>query len=157
MLKLFLGCLLPIVAHATDLPDPHITPGATDSAVTQENIQDTICVKGYTKTIRPPAYVTNKLKKHQIRQYGFQDTNKDHYEEDHLISLNIGGAGSDPNNLWPQTKLSYWNAMKKDTLERAMNTLVCNGDVRLEDAQREMAGNWIEAYKTYVQSKHPKR
>jgi hypothetical protein len=30
-----------------------MTPGARNGAVTQENIQETICVRGYTKTIRP--------------------------------------------------------------------------------------------------------
>jgi hypothetical protein len=51
------------VARAGDLPDPRITPGAIDTSITQENIHQTVCVKGYTKTVRPPAYYTNGLKK----------------------------------------------------------------------------------------------
>ena len=43
------------LAIAGDLPDPNLTPGALNTSITQENIQSTICVKVYTKTIRPPA------------------------------------------------------------------------------------------------------
>jgi hypothetical protein len=35
------------------LPDSKCTPGSTNAAVTQNNIKDTICVRGYTKTVRP--------------------------------------------------------------------------------------------------------
>jgi hypothetical protein len=52
---------------ASDLPNPNLTPGAIDPAIAQENIQSTVCVKGYTKTVRPGAHYTNKLKKKQIR------------------------------------------------------------------------------------------
>ncbi|MGZ8261675.1 MAG: hypothetical protein ACXWTU_01780 [Methylotenera sp.] len=42
---------LPLAVFAGDLPNQRMTPGALDSSVTQANIQETICVKGYTKTI----------------------------------------------------------------------------------------------------------
>lgn len=51
---------------ASDLPDSAITPGAINPDITQENIRQTVCVKGFTKTIRPPAYFTNKLPKLDI-------------------------------------------------------------------------------------------
>lgn len=38
---------------AGELPAIDTTPGAINPAVTQANIHETICVKGYTKTIRP--------------------------------------------------------------------------------------------------------
>src|SRR3989338_6405173 len=40
------------------LPDHACTPGAINPAVTQSNIHETICRKGFTKTIRPPQSVT---------------------------------------------------------------------------------------------------
>jgi hypothetical protein len=141
---------LPATVIAGDLPDPRITPGAIDPSVTQANIQQTICVKGYTKTVRPPTNYTNKLKKYQIRQYGYLDTNPKHYEEDHFIPLNIGGAPDDQRNLWPQPKNSEWDADKKDVLEFKIYKLVCSGEVPLDVARREMATNWIRAYKKYV-------
>jgi len=147
---LVLMVLLPSLAFAGDLPDPRITPGAIDGAVTQSNIHETVCVKGYTKTVRPPQNFTNKLKKYQIRQYGYQDTNTRDYEEDHLIPLNIGGSPNDPHNLWPEPKTSEWNAAKKDELEFKLYKLVCHDKVPLDEARNAMATDWIKAYKKYV-------
>ena len=138
------------VAFAGDLPDHRATPGATNPDVTQANIRQTVCVKGFTKTIRPPASYTNKLKKQQIRQYGYDDTNPRDYEEDHLIALSIGGAPQDERNLWPQPRKSEWNAEKKDQLEFVMYKLVCAGEIGLAEAQRAMATDWIAAWKKYV-------
>ena len=139
------------LAIAGDLPDPNLTPGALNTSITQENIQSTICVKGYTKTIRPPANYTNKLKKLQIIEYGYADTNPQHYEEDHLIPLSIGGSPNDPKNLWPQPRISEWNAQKKDILELKLYKLVCNGTVSLDEARQAISRNWILANKYYMQ------
>ena len=68
-------------------PDPVLTPGATNPAVTQATIGTTICLPGWTATIRPPASYTTRLKTQQIVAYGYADTRTADYEEDHLISL----------------------------------------------------------------------
>lgn len=136
---------------ASDLPDRKLTPGAIDSSVTQDNIQDTICVKGYPKTVRPPASYTNRLKKQQIREYGYADGNPKHYEEDHLIPLEIGGNPRDSLNLWPEPWLSEWNAKKKDKLENKLHRMVCDGEITLKAAQDAIATDWVAAYKKYVE------
>lgn len=137
-------------AVASDLPDIKLTPGAIDSSITEDNIQKTICVRGYTKTVRPPAYYTNALKKKQMAAYGYSDVDPRHYEEDHLIPLSIGGNPSDPLNLWPQPRISEWNAEKKDILEFKLYKLVCDGTVSLDEARRDISSNWIETYKRFV-------
>ncbi len=110
------------------LPNPAWQPGALNPDVTQGSIQTTICVSGYTSKIRPPVSYTDKLKVQQIQQYGYTDTNPADYEEDHLISLEIGGDPKDPKNLWPQPRhATPYNASTKDTLE---NTLKQNGMFR---------------------------
>ena len=152
LLPASLALVLSFPAWASDLPDPSLTPGAINFNVTQGNIQQTVCVKGYTKTIRPPAHFTNKLKKRQMREYGYADRNPKHYEEDHLIALSIGGASDDSRNLWPEPRNSEWNAKKKDRLEFVLYKMVCNQEISLTEAQQEMATNWIEAWKRYVPS-----
>ena len=147
---LFVLFTLSSQALAGDLPDSMLTPGAIDSSITQDNINKTICVRGYTKTVRPPAYYTNALKKKQMAAYGYSDVDPRHYEEDHLIPLSIGGNPSDPLNLWPQPRISEWNAEKKDILELKLYKLVCDGTVSLDEARREISSNWIETYKRYV-------
>lgn len=152
LLPITLALATSLPAWASDLPDPSMTPGATNIEVTQENIYQTVCVKEYTRTIRPPAHFTNKLKKRQIREYGYADRNPKHYEEDHLIALSIGGAPHDSHNLWPEPRNSEWNAKKKDRLEFVLYKMVCNREISLVEAQHEMATNWIEAWKRYVPS-----
>jgi hypothetical protein len=121
------------------LPDPHCTPGVTSSLVTQENIGATICVRGYTKTVRPPASYTGALKRKQIKQYGYSDTNPKHYEEDHLISLELGGAPTDPRNLWPERGAS---PNPKDRIENQLHAAVCSRQMNLADAQNLIGTDW---------------
>lgn len=138
------------LAIAGDLPNKALTPGTIDPSISQSNIQTTICVRGYTKTIRPPSYFTNRLKKKQMHDYGYADHNPAYFEEDHLIPLSIGGNPSDPANLWPQPRMSEWNAEKKDILEFKLYKLVCEGALSLNDARHQISADWIEAYKRYV-------
>jgi hypothetical protein len=148
----FRSCCLPGSApvFAADLPNPSLTLGATNPEVNQGNIDQTICIRGYTKTIRPPAYYTNRLKKEQLAQYGYADRNPKHYEEDHLIPLEIGGNPTDVHNLWPEPRNSQYSAGEKDKLENRLHELVCAHQLPLVRAQREIATNWVAAYKEYV-------
>jgi hypothetical protein len=133
-------------------PDPSLTPGALNPAVTQANIHSTVCVSGWTATIRPPTSYTNKLKAQQIVQYGYTATAASLYEEDHLISLQLGGSPTDPRNLWPEPyTVSFQNgqpagARTKDTFETALKKKVCAGTMTLVEAQREIGVHWVHAY-----------
>jgi hypothetical protein len=89
-----------------DLPDAAATPGKINPVVTQGNIKPTICTSGWTKTIRPPASYTTKLKLQQLNSGPYKSNlGPAAFEEDHLISLEIGGYPTDQKNLWPQ----LWN------------------------------------------------
>ncbi len=136
----------------SSLPDPSLTPGAINPAVTQENIAQTICVPGWTRTVRPPREFTSQLKHEQIRAAGFGDRRLSHYEEDHLVPLGVGGAPSDPRNLWPEPRqpADNWGADRKDALEYQLNRLVCASQLSLAEAQRAIATDWIAAYRRYV-------
>jgi hypothetical protein len=99
--------------------------------VTQANVASTICVRGWTKTIRPPTSYTNELKVKQMREYGVGGSRAD-YQEDHLISLELGGHPTDPRNLWPEP---YPRASEVDSIENDLNAKVCSGALSLEEAQ----------------------
>ena len=144
--------LFSLSCWAGDLPNPLLTPGALNADVNQGNIKTTVCVKGWTKTVRPPAYYTNKLKKEQLIQYRYVDQNPKDYEEDHLIPLALGGNPTNPNNLWPQPRKSEWNAERKDQLEFVLYRMVCLGEIGLDEARRQISENWITAYKNFVPS-----
>ncbi len=130
------------------LPDPDLTPGAFNPAITQENIHETICSRGWTRTIRPPAQVTNRLKRAQMRIYGLAGQRMRDYEEDHLIPLELGGAPEDPQNLWPQPRDGQWTAADKDKLEAALRRAVCKGKLSLREAQDMISANWVDAFQT---------
>jgi hypothetical protein len=73
-----------------------------------------------------------------------------HFEIDHLISLELGGADV-AENLWPESyDTTPWNAHTKDKLEDRLHALVCAGKLPIEQAQREIAADWIAAYEKYI-------
>lgn len=134
---------LPSYCHTDGvLPDPKCTPGSIDPNVTQDNIMQTICHAGYTKTVRPPASITNALKLQQMTLYRYTDTNPRDYEEDHLISLELGGAPSDSANLWPEPGSS---PNPKDRIENLCHKKICDGVMLLSVAQQQIAKNWQTA------------
>jgi hypothetical protein len=120
--------------------------------VTTENLAITICKSGWTAKIRPPTAYTSALKLAQIVEYGYSDRSPSHYEEDHLVPLELGGAPRDPANLWPEpndvtlSDGTEVGSSAKDHLENSLNAAVCAGATRLGDAQRLIAGDWIAAW-----------
>jgi hypothetical protein len=141
----------PLTATATSchstggLPDPRCTPGVADPRVTQDNIYSTICVSGYTATVRPPSTFTDSLKAQQITEYGYADTDVADYEEDHLIPLELGGHPTDRKNLWPEPRGGAESAADKDRVETALNKRVCAGTTTLAAAQSAIASDWQTA------------
>jgi hypothetical protein len=125
------------------LPDPQCAPGEIDPSVTQNNITTTICHSGYTETVRPPVSYTNTLKRQQITDYGYQDISMKDYEEDHFISLELGGSPKDPKNLWPEPHPSF---NEKDKVENYLHSEVCSGKLSLAQAQQEIVKNWYAIY-----------
>ncbi len=109
-----------------------LTPGVLNPAVTQATIRSTICTPGWTRTVRPPVSYTNALKVRQLA--------RDHlhgalsaFQEDHLISLELGGNPTDPRNLWPEP---YPRAAEVDRIENQLNHSVCTGALTLAEAQQ---------------------
>jgi hypothetical protein len=53
--------------------------------------------------------------------------------------------------LWPQSMSTQpWNSDVKNELEDRLHKLVCDGSMSLEQAQREIATDWIAAYLKHV-------
>ncbi|MBZ5661467.1 MAG: hypothetical protein LAO08_13760 [Acidobacteriia bacterium] len=142
------------VGPADIYPDPARTPGAVNPDITQENIRETICNPRWsTKSIRPEASYTNRLKVRQINEYGYADSKLRDYEEDHFIPLELGGNPTNPKNLWPEpfeTSIADGGAHAKDRVENYLHAEVCSGSLTLEQAQREIADDWYRVYSTSV-------
>ena len=142
------GCPKPPGPHACHFrdgaQDQRCTPGVLNPAVRQSTIDTTICKSGWTSTVRPPTSYTTPLKLRLMEAYGVGGKSPSGYELDHLISLELGGAPSDPRNLWPE---SHHNAFDKDGLENSLNHKLCVGQISLAKAQRR-----IVKWPSYVSS-----
>jgi len=125
------------------LPDPHCTPGAADPRVTPADIHRTICGRGYTRTVRPLEAITEPEKRASLAAYGDHGS-LGRYEYDHLIPLELGGAPNDPRDLWPEPGPS---PNPKDRLEDELRLQVCRGSLSLASARRQIARNWVTAYR----------
>jgi hypothetical protein len=118
---------------------PPQTPGALDPQVTEANIQQTICVPGYTRTVRPPVRITNKIKRELMQEYGLAGSPSD-YELDHIVPLELGGCGDCLTNLWMEP---LDDARKKDRVENYLRREVCQNRIRLEQAQKQIIDDWV--------------
>src|SRR5437879_674268 len=76
------------------LPSPMLTPGVLNPQVTPRTIRSTICVRGWTATVRPPPSYTSALKVRQLHDFALPGP-ASAYQEDHLISLELGGDPTD--------------------------------------------------------------
>jgi hypothetical protein len=129
------GCLASPARHVVRA-SWRLTPGVLNPDVTQATVGSTVCKHGWTRTVRPPVSYTNALKAKGLRAYRLRGP-PSAYQEDHLISLELGGDPVDPRNLWPEP---YPRAAEVDAIENELNRKVCSGELSLADAQeRESA------------------
>jgi hypothetical protein len=138
------------------LPDPRCTPGATNPAVSQATIAQTICVPGWSERVRPPESVTEPQKRRELAAYGYYDGRElGRYELDHLIPISLGGATDSLRNLWPEPDYPHvaagsYDRNPKDRLEYRLYSLVCDRRLSLGAARRQIARDWVASYRRYV-------
>lgn len=124
------------------IPDHNLTPGATRAVSLEE-----VCSMEHEEVIKD---VSAELRQQVFAEYGIANVHADDYEVDYLIAPGLGGV-DDIHNLWPQPyRVPTWNARAKDALEERLHQLVCARRLDLPTAQREIATDWIAAYKKYV-------
>ena len=146
------ACGAAVYTADSGLPNTKVTPGAVNPNVTQANIRTTICVSGWTATVRPPVSYTNKLKFDQLNS-GYNlggDLNMKDYEEDHIVPLEVGGNPTSPLNLFPEPRRIKLSAYVKDQLENRIHRLVCSGELTLKAGQAVFLTNWEKGYSKYV-------
>jgi hypothetical protein len=103
---------------------------------------DEICKSGYAKGVRD---VPADEKQQIYAEYDVVIRTPGEYEVDHLISLELGGSNGIA-NLWPEPAEPRPGYHEKDMVENYLHDQVCSGRMRLEDAQRQIATNWLAVY-----------
>jgi len=135
----------PVNDLAISTPNTALTPGATILLG-----RSAVCSQANVKNKDVPASIQRMV----FEEYGLAKARARAYEVDYLVTPALGGS-DDIRNLWPHSYSSLWNARVKDALEDRLRDMVCDGRLELADAQREIAGNWIEAYKKYFHTDRP--
>lgn len=120
------------------LPDKDCTPGAVINEATKEQI----CVSGYSQSVRN---VSEKTKNEVFASYNITSHPTGTYEVDHLVSLELGGS-NDISNLWPEPANPKPGFREKDKVENYLHKQVCDGNISLGDAQKEIANNWLSVF-----------
>jgi hypothetical protein len=134
--------------EAAALPIHALTPGAVGAV----NL-DALCAG---RTVEKPS-VAAAVRDAVLRGYRMEHVTAREYELDYLITPELGGI-PDPRNLWPERYATrVWNARVKDDLEALLPRLICRGQLDLATAQRDIAENWIAAYKKYFKTDRPIR
>jgi hypothetical protein len=125
------------------LPDPGCTPGTRYRLVDKRRV----CTPGYAESVRN---VPESRKDAVYRAYGMRrHFNGRNGEMDRLVSLELGGTNAKA-NLFPEAASPAPGSHEKDRLENRLHALVCSGQISLRRAQREIATDWIKAYRVYV-------
>jgi hypothetical protein len=129
------------------IPDRSLTPGATRMVSFSE-----VCSMSHEEVVKA---VPNSLRQRVFAEYGIENARAGDYEIDYLIAPGLGGA-DDIHNLWPEPyRPDAWNAYAKDALEERLHQMVCAHAIDLPTAQREIATDWIAAYKKYFHTDRP--
>ncbi|HEY1657537.1 MAG TPA: hypothetical protein VGG14_04280 [Candidatus Sulfotelmatobacter sp.] len=127
-------------------PDLQLTPGATVPIT-----ESAVCGGGEPRVPVIPTSLQQKV----FERYGVNQPRDGEYEVDYLITPELGGA-TDIRNLWPEPYHdAVWNAHVKDQLEDRLHAMVCGGQVDLATAQRDIASDWIAAYRKYFHTDTP--
>lgn len=134
--------------QAASLPDPALTPGMVLAMDAQR-----LCARPTGE--RLPHSIGPALARAVFQKYRIGRPTSGAYEVDYLITPDLGGA-HDVRNLWPQPyDNGVWNARVKDALEDRLRELVCAGKLDLQTAQRELATDWIAAYRRHFGRQEP--
>src|SRR6266446_6249105 len=131
--------------------------GALNPVVRQETIDQTICVPGYAKGVRPATSYTNGVKQMLFQRTHMNPALAQYYELDHIIPLALGGHPRKLDNLELQLREGKNGAKRKDRLEVKLQCLVCSEQVKLATAQREILEDWQAAYHKYARVKCRRR
>lgn len=160
LIAALLGLMATVVGFPPALADSiGSAPLATIQAVPQEvlnpdvrqdTIRQTICISGYTASVRPSTTYTNGVKLKLMRQQGLPASAAPEFELDHRIPLALGGHPRNLQNLALQRWEGVDGAKAKDRLERRLQRLVCTEKLPLDEARRAIYADWQGAFQAYV-------
>jgi hypothetical protein len=154
---LSLGYLLATVlagcSTASVAPTPLYPHGAVNPSITQANIAQTICISGWTATVRPAVSYTNQVKHNLLQEKGLPDSDAGKFELDHYIPLALGGDPRSIDNLW----LQPWGRRARSKEEGSLGAKVASFGMRgIADTGTGTRGNITGLVSSLREVCHPK-
>ncbi len=168
----------PSLIPVTPRPSPVVSPSASpvgdiclqggvtlcvlNPDVTPATIHSTVCVSGWTGTIRPPASYTDALKVQQLAQFAGQHPGDPQWsvsgtEEDHRLSLDLGGDPRDVMNLSPEVHRSSTVKDKDEGSLGGSGRAFCAAGLAPDEAwtalqakREELISKWLGAFPAYL-------
>lgn len=134
----YCGAFFAVALYSDALAEPL----PLNPAVTQETINQTICVHGWTKTVRPPVSYTGSVKRQMMAEIGVPPEGEEDITLDHRIPIVLGGSPGDRRNFMLQPDDE---SKDKDRVEVCLARTVCAGKVTLTEAQTAIWSNWRTA------------
>lgn len=134
VLAVALGACAPAGGGAVAPPSAagEVPAGMLNPAVTDATVATTICMAGYSKTIRPASSYTESLRARLLAAYGLAPGTE--VELDHVVSLAAGGAPRLP-NIYPEL---IAQAKADDVVENRVHSFICSGRLTLAAGQRQL-------------------
>ena len=118
-------------------------PEGTRTAVTQNNIKNTICNKEWSKSQAVPF---SELRKSAIGT----GVNKTKTHTPMLaVPVILGGTLDNSAAIWVK-KTGKYSVKHRVLLERTLNTMVCSNTMTLADARAVFSGEWTEYYDSHI-------
>lgn len=122
-----------------------------DSAVTPENVQQTICRIGYTASATPPDAWSSAAMRRLLLRGGTELAVSGTYVLDRVVPISLGGHATQEANLQLLELSGNRSAPRKRALERRLHQLVCAGKLGLREAQSALYPDWAPAYGRYIE------
>lgn len=120
-------------------------PGAIDPAITQSNLDSTICDPAFlTRVATSPSWKADMRRRMAEQTYRGQDPTL--FELDQLVPVKLGGARLNPQNLWLQPWSGPTGAWNKNRIEDELHQQVCARQMPLKTAQQLIARDWQQVF-----------
>ena len=120
-------------------------PGAIDPAITQANLDSTICDPAFlTRAALAPSWKAEMRRRMVDQTYRGQDPAL--FELDQLVPIKLGGARMTAQNLWLQPWSGPTGAWNKNRIEDELHRQVCARQIPLNTAQQLIARDWKQVF-----------
>ena len=117
-------------AHAEEdlVPNPKLTPGKV------------------AKRDKDKRGVTAAIEQKVFARYRLPWSRRAEFKIDHLIPVELEGADT-IDNLWPQSvRAKPYGADRKELLTEVLLQRIAKGQITLEEAQKQISKDWIDAF-----------